>query len=98
MISGGSGSLSPRKQDQEGWGALAQRAVCVNVPSQREHSHAEPLVIWLQIAVCCDLRMLVNCLSTAAVALTLISPLSAASVACIVQSHGQLLEREARHQ
>lgn len=39
-----------------------------------------------------------GCLSTAAVALTLISPLSAASVARIVQSHGQLLEREARHQ
>lgn len=61
MISGGSRSLSPRKQDQEGWGAPAQRTVCVNVPSQCEHSHAEPLVIWLQIPVCCDLQMLVNC-------------------------------------
>lgn len=42
-------------------GGHSHRGLCVNVPSQREHSHAEPLVIWLQIPVCCDLRMLVNC-------------------------------------
>lgn len=60
MTSGGSRSLSPRKQDQEG-GGTAQRTVCVNVPPQREHPLAEPLVMWLQIPVCCDLRMLVHC-------------------------------------
>lgn len=53
-------SFSLWKQDQEDWGASAERTVCVNVHLQREHSYAEPLVIGLQIPVCCDLRMLVN--------------------------------------